>query len=142
MNLPENQIRQLCIRTREIFLSQPSLLELSVPIVICGDIHGQYDDLLRHFDHVGYPPSTNFLFLGDYVDRYVSIWLLIVTSIFGSPQAASIAYMHLSSYYTTLCIEVRCNWRVSVYFWHTRPNILKTFSFYEATMKVLALTGK
>lgn len=71
MNLPENQIRQLCIKTREIFLSQPSLLELSAPVVICGDIHGQYDDLLRHFDKVGYPPSSNFLFLGDYVDRSV-----------------------------------------------------------------------
>ena len=71
MSLPENQIRQLCVKTREIFLSQPSLLELSVPVVICGDIHGQYNDLLRHFDKVGYPPTSNFLFLGDYVDRLV-----------------------------------------------------------------------
>ena len=57
------------MKTRETFLSQPSLLELSAPVVICGDIHGQYEDLLRHFDHVGYPPDSNFLFLGDYVDR-------------------------------------------------------------------------
>ena len=71
MKIPENQIRQLCVKTREIFLSQASLLELSAPVVICGDIHGQYDDLLRHFDKVGYPPTSNFLFLGDYVDRLV-----------------------------------------------------------------------
>ena len=69
MKIPENQIRQLCVKTREIFLSEASLLDLSAPVVICGDIHGQYDDLLRHFDKVGYPPASNFLFLGDYVDR-------------------------------------------------------------------------
>lgn len=69
MNLPESQIRQLCAKSREVFLSQAMLLELSAPLVICGDLHGQYEDLLRYFDKVGYPPNANFLFLGDYVDR-------------------------------------------------------------------------
>ena len=69
VNLSENEVRLLCSKSREIFLSQPIFLELEAPIKIVGDIHGQYFDLLRLFEYGGFPPEANYLFLGDYVDR-------------------------------------------------------------------------
>ncbi|KAH8816359.1 serine/threonine-protein phosphatase-like protein PP-Z [Xylogone sp. PMI_703] len=63
------EITAICLRVKEIFLEQPPLLELDAPVKIVGDIHGQYSDLIRMFEMCGFPPSANFLFLGDYVDR-------------------------------------------------------------------------
>ncbi|KAK8682194.1 hypothetical protein V6N13_054588 [Hibiscus sabdariffa] len=69
VQLSESEIRQLCLVSKDVFLKQPILLELEAPINICGDIHGQYSDLLRLFENGGFPPRANYLFLGDYVDR-------------------------------------------------------------------------
>lgn len=67
--LKNAEIVAICHQAREVFLSQPALLELDAPVKIVGDVHGQYTDLIRMFEMCGFPPSSNFLFLGDYVDR-------------------------------------------------------------------------
>lgn len=67
--LKNAEITAICTAVREVLLSQPALLELSAPVKIVGDIHGQYTDLIRMFEMCGFPPNANFLFLGDYVDR-------------------------------------------------------------------------
>lgn len=67
--LKNQEIAMICSTVREILLSQPPLLELSAPVKIVGDVHGQYTDLIRIFSKCGFPPAANYLFLGDYVDR-------------------------------------------------------------------------
>lgn len=67
--LKNNEIALICQTARDIFLSQPVVLDLSPPVKVVGDVHGQYSDLIRLFDMCGFPPAANYLFLGDYVDR-------------------------------------------------------------------------
>ena len=67
--LKNAEIVAICQRAREVLLSQPALIELDAPVKIVGDVHGQYTDLIRMFEMCGFPPSANYLFLGDYVDR-------------------------------------------------------------------------
>ncbi len=67
--LTQEEIKFLCTKSLEIFMEEPVLLEVSAPVNICGDTHGQFNDLLRLFEFGGRPPETNYLFLGDYVDR-------------------------------------------------------------------------
>ncbi|KAI0003698.1 Metallo-dependent phosphatase-like protein [Russula compacta] len=67
--LKNPEIVAICQAAREILLSQPTLIELSPPVKIVGDVHGQYSDLIRLFEMCGFPPASNYLFLGDYVDR-------------------------------------------------------------------------
>ena len=67
--LTQEEIKFLCTKSLDIFMEEPVLLEISAPVNICGDTHGQYNDLLRLFEFGGRPPKSNYLFLGDYVDR-------------------------------------------------------------------------
>ena len=68
-SITEDEIGLLCATARSILLSQPALIEVKPPIKVCGDVHGQYADLLRLFNRCGFPPDANYMFLGDYVDR-------------------------------------------------------------------------
>ena len=69
VDLKEDEIKFLIEQSLKIIKDQKMLVELEAPLHVCGDIHGQYYDLLRIFEHCGYPGEYNYLFLGDYVDR-------------------------------------------------------------------------
>lgn len=79
----ELEVWWLCRTAREIFMSQESLLELTAPFRIVGNIHGQFTDFLRLLEYGGFPPEHNYLFLGDYVGRgQQSIEVLLLLLIF------------------------------------------------------------
>ena len=69
LTIKEDECDYVINKSYEIFQKEESLLKIKAPLYICGDIHGQYYDLLRVFDILNYPPQSTFLFLGDYVDR-------------------------------------------------------------------------
>ncbi|KAI9032851.1 catalytic subunit of type 1 serine/threonine protein phosphatase [Phycomyces nitens] len=67
--LCEDEVEYMCRTVQVIFLNQPTLLKVSSPVNICGDLHGQYPDLIRIFETCLYPPDSSYLFLGNYIDR-------------------------------------------------------------------------
>lgn len=69
ISVTADELYFLCRKGREVFLEQPMLLEVNAPVNICGDTHGQYSDLLSLMEMGGWMPDSNYLFLGDYVDR-------------------------------------------------------------------------
>ncbi|KAK2720900.1 serine/threonine-protein phosphatase 6 catalytic subunit-like [Artemia franciscana] len=67
--LPENDLKQLCEIVSEILLEESNIQQVSSPVTVCGDIHGQFYDLRKLFEIGGQIPDTAYIFMGDFVDR-------------------------------------------------------------------------
>eukprot|EP00301_Raphidiophrys_heterophryoidea_P015955 c2496_g1_i1.p1 GENE.c2496_g1_i1~~c2496_g1_i1.p1 ORF type:complete len:313 (+),score=50.39 c2496_g1_i1:32-970(+) len=67
--IAEADVKLLCTKAREIFLEEGNVQRVDAPVTICGDIHGQFFDLQELFKVGGECPDTNYLFMGDFVDR-------------------------------------------------------------------------
>ncbi|KAM1156334.1 hypothetical protein ACFX2B_026852 [Malus domestica] len=67
-------VRVLCEKAKEILMEENNVQPVKSHVTICGDIHGQFHDLAELFHIGGKCPETNYLFMGDYVDRgYYSV---------------------------------------------------------------------
>lgn len=77
--ITEQEVFKVCDMCREIFLEEGNIELIHSPATLCGDIHGQFFDLLELFTHGGDVPDTSYVFMGDFVDRgYHSVETLLL----------------------------------------------------------------
>ena len=67
--LPERDFRLLCEKIKELLVEESNCQAVRAPVTICGDIHGQFHDLMELFNRGGEIPNSSYIFMGDYVDR-------------------------------------------------------------------------
>ena len=67
--IKESEVKSLCNRAKEILTEESNVVKVEAPVTVCGDIHGQFYDLIELFKIGGECPETNYLFMGDFVDR-------------------------------------------------------------------------
>ncbi|KAI4292251.1 serine/threonine-protein phosphatase 4 catalytic subunit [Pancytospora philotis] len=67
--LDAEEVAYICSCVMDIMVLEPNICYVSSPVVVVGDIHGQFTDLLTMLQLEGPPGRAAYVFLGDYVDR-------------------------------------------------------------------------
>jgi serine/threonine-protein phosphatase 4 catalytic subunit/serine/threonine-protein phosphatase PP1-1 len=107
----KTEVNELISKVSEILYTESAVINISTPIHVVGDIHGQYSDLLNIFNRIGFPPNKSFLFLGDYVDR-------------GEKSTETILLLFaLKATFPTKIFLIRGN--------HETKEISRTYGFYD-----------
>ncbi|KAI1465865.1 Metallo-dependent phosphatase [Daldinia caldariorum] len=113
--IPEAQVRELCHKARELLIEEGNVVTVTAPVTICGDIHGQFHDLMELFRVGGDPPDTNYLFMGDFVDR---------------------GFYSLESFLLLLCLKVRYPDRMTLIRGnHESRQITTVYGFYDECLR-------
>ncbi|RYP35632.1 hypothetical protein DL767_003744 [Monosporascus sp. MG133] len=113
--ISEAQVRELCHKARELLIEEGNIVTVAAPVTICGDIHGQFHDLMELFRVGGDPPDTNYLFMGDFVDR---------------------GFYSLESFLLLLCLKVRYPDRMTLIRGnHESRQITTVYGFYDECLR-------
>ncbi|TGZ80825.1 Metallo-dependent phosphatase [Ascodesmis nigricans] len=113
--IPEASVRELCYKARELLIEESNVQLVDAPVTICGDIHGQFHDLMELFKVGGDVPDTNYLFMGDFVDR---------------------GFYSLESFLLLLSLKVRYPDRITLIRGnHESRQITTVYGFYDECMR-------
>ena len=113
--LTEHDLKILCDKLKEILCEESNVQPVDAPVIVCGDIHGQFYDLLNLFDKGGQIPNKKYLFLGDYVDR-------------GYNSVETLEYL--------LCLKLKYQGKITLLRGnHESRQICFTYGFYEEITK-------
>ncbi|KAL7749140.1 putative serine/threonine protein phosphatase [Sorochytrium milnesiophthora] len=114
--LAPHLLRALTQKVSELLAQEPNVLHLQAPVTVVGDVHGQLDDVLDILLHIGGPPpDTNYLFLGDYVDR---------------------GYHSLETISLLLCLKLRWPDRITLLRGnHESRAVTQTYGFYSECLR-------
>eukprot|EP00730_Choanoeca_flexa_P016927 TRINITY_DN8084_c0_g1_i2.p1 TRINITY_DN8084_c0_g1~~TRINITY_DN8084_c0_g1_i2.p1 ORF type:complete len:308 (+),score=36.69 TRINITY_DN8084_c0_g1_i2:45-968(+) len=116
--LSEEQVKLLCEKAKEILSKESNVREVKCPVTVCGDVHGQFYDLLELFRIGGEVPNTNYLFMGDYVDR---------------------GYYSVETVSLLVALKVRYPERISILRGnHESRQITQVYGFYDECLKKYA----